>query len=851
MMATQYRCKNDKRRQILRDSSLALNGIDYLEVLHGDAPEGTIPQRTLLVRMLKEAPKNLVAGDVQISGGVRVTTIKVMWVLRASEASSVTGLLTDEEKEYLSDLTEKDHVLVIRTNMAGDFSPYQLSLIEPDTVLDPDQKFDPILSQVEFFFKVECPSEFDCKAETECPPEKESEPQIDYLSKDYASFRQLMLDRLSTIMPDWKEHNAADLGIAMVEVLAYAGDYLSYYQDAAATEAYLGTARKRVSMRRHARLLDYPMHDGCNARTWVHFDVDADNISLEKGTALLTRVDGQSTRINPDDYDRVLDQRPAVFETMHNAALFIAHNRMTFYTWGEPECCLPKGATRATLTGSLPDLKKDDVLIFIEERNPENGNTADADIAHRYAVRLTRVTPSNDPLFLDATTSTPIPVTEIEWMAADALPFPLCVALVEIPEEEQDKGSAKTQPVSAALGNIVLADHGRTVEADTVYPTEHGSYSRCRLEDTDITQSVAFSFEDDEERKSASAVYGDLAASELLSQDVQKALPAVMLEDEDESWRPQRDLLNSDRFAPEFVVEIEYDGRAWLRFGDGIYGKLPDEDTEFAPTYRVGNGASGNIGAEGISHVVTSDDGITAVWNPLPAQGGTDAESIDEVRQYAPQAFRTQERAVTEADYAEVAQRHPEVQKAVATRRWTGSWHTMFLTIDRRGGFDVDNDFEAELVDFLDKYRLASQDLEIDGPSYVPLEISFGVCVEPGYFRSDIKEAMLEKFSGRDLPDGSRGFFHPDNFTFGQRVYLSEFIAQAMQVPGVRWVNTEAVDSQTKKPTGNCFKRWGQLPHGELQQGWIDIGRLEIARLDNDPNAPENGKLEFVMEGGL
>ena len=31
MMATQYRCKNDKRRQILRDSSLALNGIDYLE----------------------------------------------------------------------------------------------------------------------------------------------------------------------------------------------------------------------------------------------------------------------------------------------------------------------------------------------------------------------------------------------------------------------------------------------------------------------------------------------------------------------------------------------------------------------------------------------------------------------------------------------------------------------------------------------------------------------------------------------------------------------------------------------------------------------------------------------------
>jgi hypothetical protein len=512
---------------------------------------------------------------------------------------------------------------------------------------------------------------------------------------------------------------------------------------------------------------------------------------------------------------------------------------------------LPKGATRATLTGSLPNLKKDDVLIFIEERNPENGNTADADISHRHAVLLTKVTPSNDPLFLDTKTSTPIPVTEIEWMAADALPFPLCIALVEVPEDEKDKGAAETQPVSAALGNIVLADHGRTIKADNVHPEPFGRHSRCRLEDTDITHSVNFSFEDDEERKSAATVYGDMAAAELLVQDVRKALPAVMLKDADESWQPQRDLLGSDRFAPEFVVEMEDDGRAYIRFGDGIYGKVPAEDTEFAPTYRIGNGSSGNIGAEGINHAVTRDSGITVVWNPLPARGGTDAESIEEVRQYAPQAFRTQERAVTEADYADVAQRHPEVQKAVATRRWTGSWYTMFLTIDRKGGFDVDDAFEAELVEFLDKYRLAGQDLEIDGPSYVPLYISFAVCVEPGYFCSDVEEALLEIFSSTDLPDGRRGFFHPDNFTFGQRVYLSEFLAKAMQVPGVRWVDTEAIDSQTKNPTGNCFQRWGEPAHGELEQGWIDIGRLEIARLDNDPNAPENGKLEFIMEGGL
>ena len=201
---------------------------------------------------------------------------------------------------------------------------------------------------------------------------------------------------------------------------------------------------------------------------------------------------------------------------------------------------------------------------------------------------------------------------------------------------------------------------------------------------------------------------------------------------------------------------------------------------------------------------------------------------------------------MTEADYAPVAQRHSEVQRAVATRRWTGSWYTMFLTIDRKGGLAVDADFETDLQAFLERYRLAGQDLEIDGPSFVSLDIAFTVCVEPGYFRSDVKAALLEVFSNRDMPDGRRGFFHPDNFTFGQRVYLSEFLAKAMQVPGVRWVDTQNGESTT-----NRFKRWGQPAHGEFDQGWIDIGRLEIAHLDNDPSAPENGKLEFIMEGGL
>ena len=89
---------------------------------------------------------------------------------------------------------------------------------------------------------------------------------------------------------------------------------------------------------------------------------------------------------------------------------------------------------------------------------------------------------------------------------------------------------------------------------------------------------------------------------------------------------------------------------------------------------------------------------------------------MQQVRLDAPQAFRAQERAVTEADYAAAAQRHSGVQRAACTRRWTGMFHTMFITVDRRGGRPVTPEFEQELREFLERFRMAGYDLEIDGP---------------------------------------------------------------------------------------------------------------------------------------
>ena len=88
-----------------------------------------------------------------------------------------------------------------------------------------------------------------------------------------------------------------------------------------------------------------------------------------------------------------------------------------------------------------------------------------------------------------------------------------------------------------------------------------------------------------------------------------------------------------------------------------------------------------------------------------------------------------------------------------------------FVTVDRLGGLPVDAAFETEIRRHLERFRMAGCDLEIDGPRFVSLDVEVQVCVRPDYFRSSVKAALLEVFSNRDLPDGRRGVFHPDNFS--------------------------------------------------------------------------------------
>lgn len=844
-MTSQLFCPNDLRRALVRANG-TINGIDFLEVLDAAAPLGTPRQQTLFVHTFLPAA-GLGTASVRIEGGVRVTPVRVLWALPGDEvlagnpAAAEAALL----EPRLDELDDPARVLVVRTSSAGDFSTYTLRLVAPGAAagapLTPPDGFDPQLAAVDFSFKVECPSDFDCRTEERCDEPLPPAPPIDYLARDYASFRRLMLDRLAITMPGWRERNPADVGIALVEVLAYAADHLSYQQDAVATEAYLGTARRRVSVRRHARLVDYFVHDGSNARTWAAFEVRAgsaaDGAVLPGGTPLLTE---SSRPADPEPAAAAPAEAAAaagalVFETMEPITLLAANSEIRLHSWGDDRCCLPRGATRATLVRRGPagavELERGNVLVLEEVRSPETGGAADADPRHRHAVRLTRVTTAFDPLFTEADDeSEPLGLLDVEWDPEDALPFPLRVWQVADPGDP-----LRLHPTAVARGNVVLADHGLTVQQPLDELSAAGRY-RPLLRNAPLTRQGRV-----RGATGGSATFHPRApATRALRWEMGDVRPDVTLSSPETpgvTWEPRPDLLGSGRFAAEFVVESEEDGRTFLRFGDGVAGRRPV--TGLTARYRVGNGRAGNVGAGALTRVADAPAGIVRVWNPLPAFGGEDPEPLADVRRFAPQAFRRQERAVTPADYAAVAQRHPEVQRAAATRRWTGSWYTMFITVDRRGGAEVDDDFQDEMRAHLERFRLAGHDVAVDSPRFVPLDLLLRVCVAPGFFRADVERALLDVFGSTGGGARPRGFFHPDHLTFGQPVHLSAVVAAAMEVAGVQWVLPVR------------FQRWGRPSAGELAAGRIGFGRLEIARLDNDPSMPENGRIDFDMEGGL
>ncbi|HTX77636.1 MAG TPA: hypothetical protein VMD29_15610 [Terracidiphilus sp.] len=821
-------CSNQQRRNLVLGKK-GLNGLDYLEVL---GPMGCGKQLALTflndARSLALTPANIsITGDTAI------------------QATGITPATKDDP-----------YTITVQLSGSGDFSPYTLTIVTSSTNSDPPKGIDPQLNAATFSFKAGCTTPVDCQQTTCCPSTLATPPDIHYLARDYDRIRQAMLDRIAVLVPGWTETHEADPGITLVEALAYAADRVSYLQDAVNTEAYIGTARSRISLRRHARLVDYQVSEGANARAWACITVQKAGITIPQSTTFYPLVPGVPPAVDPNEQVYAASQLTAssgpVFESMEALTLYTEQNEMEFYTWGDSQCCLPPGTTQATLTGKAPlgaytSLKAGQVLIFEEKVGPLTGNPADADPTHRWAVRLTSATTKdNSGKALADPVNPGALLTNITWNSEDALPFPLCIS-------SMTSAGQPVTGVSVAHGNVIALDQGQWTENESLgavpaMPLAPVSGVGCncssvagaavvrpRFEPVLANQPLTFAVPYNLDVPVAQLP----SASSFLTPDVSTAVPQISVQSNDgQTWTPVEDLLSEDAEFYGFIPEIEWDGTAHLRFGDGTYGAAPESGVVFSANYRTGNGAAGNIGRDTLAHILMAGSaGIIGVRNPLAAAGGVDPETMQHIVQVAPFAFQSQARCVTAADYGAQAALLSGVSQAQGTIRWTGSWYSAFVSIDPSTAWT--STLASEVTSSLNMLRMMGTDLVLEQAIFVGLNIGLEVCVMPGFFRGDVYAALWKLLVSGDSCAGTPGLLNQANFQFGQTVFASPILAAAQSIPGVGAVTLVTFERMDRPQPANA------TPPAQLL-----MGAVEIPCCDNDPNHADRGSLTLTMDGG-
>jgi hypothetical protein len=807
----------DRLAALLAATNTTLNGIDFVEIITPD-------QRSLRVHFLNTVgvQGTLSPTDpVTITGGESVPSVPVRPIAGTDWGFDDDGRPT----------------LDLHTTVAGDFSRYVLHI--DSTALDA------YYASASFSFKAGCPSTLDCAPATPCPQAPGGGPTIDYLAKDFGSFRSALLDYSARAYPDWVERDEPDLGIMLAELLSAAGDDLSYLQDRIANEATLATATQRSSVIRHARLVDYEPRPATSARVLMQIDVttaiipqsvtveaplpDGGSLTFELGDGLIDPDTGQLTtgvlRVDP------------------------RWNRgITPYLWDDSQSCLPVGATEMWVTGhghafpvGDPQLGAVGIALLIDTAaaNPVDPPT-------REIVHLTAAIEEADQLLLDPVTHLPQQVTHLRWDPTEAL------------TAEHDLTDNRT----VLAGNLVDAVEGhRYTETFVIDPDEAGPDAPLAAvarsgPDAGCGDAVPYYLHTLTQGRVAWLARGDGT----ITPEVCVVQEPAEAGDAPPTWLWRRSLLDADPFEAAYTLEplaytdiradrssglprFEYDGDGAdsVRFGTGTFGDRPPTGARFEVTYRVTAGQAGNIAADCVTTVPASLSPrfVTAATNPFPASGGADPEPIDHVRAAAPYAFRARQfRAVRPEDYSQAAEELTWVLDAGTVMRWTGSWTTVFTTAQPRTTEQATLPERVQLAQLLDRRRIAGYEVYSPDPDYVGLDLIVVVCAYPWALRGEVEAAVLEQLGTGVMCDGRLGFWAPGQFRFGTPLERSELEAAIQRANGVDGV----IDIY--------YRRRGWLPGYVAMPETVTVGSDQILRCDQDPSGADRGSLYVGVEGG-
>ncbi|MEW2382836.1 baseplate J/gp47 family protein [Micromonospora sp. NPDC047707] len=721
-------------------------------------------------------------------------------------------------------------------------APYRLG-VDPAGLAGLGLQVDPLRRHLPVRLRPECGDVPDCVRIPEQPAPL-TPPDYDTLARDYAELRAMLLERLDVLAPN-SDHSPADVTVTLLELMAHLGDLLHYRLDRIATETWLGTARRRASVTRHARLVDHPVPPATSAATFVQVRRAHPNAGPTDSSFVVQPGDTATDAVG--DPERSPDAAHFTLETDAPVTVFASHAEVPLYDWTEADAVLTAGATSAVLVrprpadgaplatwlpvGSLlafevvapgPAGAQQDWARRLTNWPPDDGGGEQIRLPlasyPAQVVRVTHAVEMTDPL------SPGLPLVRVSWDAADALTRPVPVSVDH---------SGGTPRVGVARLGVLPAHHGLLVDGPAAIapldPLTGGRPDPARQRVADYLLVRA-----------ATAGLSCAPGGRPWRLDTRVALPSGITV----GATRVTSLLRATAEGFSVVVDHDDDHPPRLRFRTGVLGVVPPARSAVTVRYEVGAGPGGLIAANTLTRLVrsTSPAGQPCVWaeadarvtarNLTPGVGGAAAVPLDDVRRDAPQAYAAvPRRAVLVSDLPPFATQVPGVARAAARRSWSGSWPVGLVAVELAGDVD-DPSVGAAVAEVMDAVRMVGTEVVTLPATPVGLLVAVTVCLTPG---TDPALARLRILAA--LRPGRPGaVFTPAAHPLGTSVYVSTVVAAVAGVPGVDAVRvTEA--RRLSEPAGTYHEV-------------LVVGPDEIAVCDDDAAAPDRGRIELTVEGG-
>lgn len=268
-----------------------------------------------------------------------------------------------------------------------------------------------------------------------------------------------------------------------------------------------------------------------------------------------------------------------------------------------------------------------------------------------------------------------------------------------------------------------------------------------------------------------------------------------------------------------FTVLTDAENYTYLLFGDNTNGKIPPFNAEISVSYRVCDGALGNLGQNAILSVSSAPDGsypAVIVVGSSATSGGEDPEDTDSIRENIPRSLRALNRAITLEDFEIIATQVPGVLRAKAI---ASSFSAVTLYVKAASGQTLSNALKKEIAFNLNSKTVPGITVTI--LDYVAVYPKIKLLV---YAESKSSSTRLTY----DIQSVLGTLFSSDYTTFNQRFSDVDIASIVTDIPGVKYVTVTGLEKETD-PNDNTVPASVATMYGNVNEIFeYDAAKISI-----------------------